>query len=73
MAGGEARTREAPSFSKVLGSRPRRKRAAEDVEKAGLRATPLAFEPGFCRQRADGVVEMTTDLSVFEVEAVAVE
>ena len=43
------------------------------AEKAGLRVTPLAFEPGFCRQRNDGVVEMTTDLSVFEVQAVAEE
>ena len=45
----------------------------DSAEKAGLRVTPLAFEPGFCRQRRDGVVEMTTDLSVFEVQAVAVE
>ena len=43
------------------------------AEKAGLRVTPLAFEPGFCRQRNDGVVEMTTDLSVFEVQAVTEE
>ena len=37
------------------------------------RVTPLAFEPGFCRQRNDGVVEMTADLSVFEVQAVTEE
>jgi predicted nicotinamide N-methyase len=33
----------------------------------GLVVTPLALEHGFRRQTAESVVEMTTDLSVFEV------
>ena len=33
----------------------------------GLVVTPLVLEHGMRRQTVDGVVEMTTDLSVFEV------